>query len=110
MLDTDLEEVPLTNWFDSVSDFPEISSVNSTPNPGVNVISPSGNIHHKQTLGIEDSNATGSASNTDNPVGYVLLEETGSDEGLKILKAPKPYSPSKQATITFFVSPWLGHG
>jgi len=29
-------------------------------------------------------------------------------------KAPNPYSPqskpSKQASITFFVSPWLGHG
>jgi len=62
MSDTDLEEIPLTNWFDSESDFPEISSVNSTPNWGVNMISPSANIHHEQALGIENSNPTGSAS------------------------------------------------
>jgi len=55
MSDADLEEVPLTNWFDSESDFPEISSVNSTPHLGVNVISPSANIHYiDQALGTED--------------------------------------------------------
>jgi len=47
MSDIDLDEVPLTNWFDSESDFPEISSVNFTLNPGVNVIFPSANIHHE---------------------------------------------------------------
>jgi len=30
MSDNDQEEVPLTNWFDSESDFSEISSVNTT--------------------------------------------------------------------------------
>jgi len=54
MSDTDLKEVPLTNWFDSESDLPEISSVNSTPNPGVNLILPSADIPHEQALGLED--------------------------------------------------------
>jgi len=103
MLDTDLEEVPLTNWFDSESDFPEISSVNSTPNPGVNVISPSANINHVQALGIKDSNAKRSASNMGNPV---LLEETGSDEEGNLLKALTHTPPqSKPPSHFFFVSP-----
>jgi len=42
MSDTELEEVPLINWFDSESDFPKISSVNTTPynysTPGVMLI------------------------------------------------------------------------
>jgi len=59
MSDTDLKEGPLTNWFDSKSDFIEISLVNSTPNPGVNVISPFADRPHEQALGIEDSNDTG---------------------------------------------------
>jgi len=32
--------------------------MNATPNPGVNVVSLSANIHHEQALGIEHSNAT----------------------------------------------------
>jgi len=40
MSDSDLEEVLLTNWFDSESEFREISSVNSTTHLGVNVSSP----------------------------------------------------------------------
>jgi len=56
MSDNDLEEVPLANWFDSESDFPEISSVNSTPHLGVIVSSPSAHPHHDQALGTEDSN------------------------------------------------------
>jgi len=43
MSNSDLEEMPLTNWFDSESDFPEISSVNSTLELGVNVSSNRGN-------------------------------------------------------------------
>jgi len=106
MSDTDSEEVPLTNWLDSESHFPEISSVISTINAGVNVISPSANVHHKQTLGIEDSNATGSASNSGNLVGHVLLEETGSDEEGNLLKALTHTPPqSKPLSHFFFVSP-----
>jgi len=51
MSNSDLEEVSLTNWFDSESDFPEISSVNSTLELGVNVSSPSANSIHDQAFG-----------------------------------------------------------
>jgi len=46
MSNSDLEEVPFTNWFDSESDFPEISSVNFTLKLGVKVSPPSANQHH----------------------------------------------------------------
>jgi len=110
MSDTDLEEVPLTNWFNSESDLPEISSVNSTPNPGVNVIFPSANIPHEQALGIEDSNTTGSASSTGNPVGHVLLEEMGSDEEGNLLNAPTHTPPPSKLSSPFrvtVVGPWV---
>jgi len=61
MSDSDLEEVPLTNWFDSKSDLPGISSVDSTLELGVNVRSHSANPIHVWALGIEDSSAMGSA-------------------------------------------------
>jgi len=48
MSDIDLEEVPPTNCFDSESDFPEISSVNTTPHQGVNVSPLSVNTHHEK--------------------------------------------------------------
>jgi len=83
--------------------------VNSAINQGANVISPSANLIHEQALGVEDSNAAGSASNGGNPVGHVLLEETGSNEGVNLFKSPTiPPLPSKQVSITFFVSPCLG--
>jgi len=77
MSDNDLEEMPLTNWFDSKSDFLEIS-VNSTLELGVNVSTPSAIQHHYQAIGTKDSNAAGSASNRGNSIGHVLLEETES--------------------------------
>jgi len=81
----DLEEVPLTNWFDSESDFPEISSVNSTLELGVNVSSPSANPHHEQALGTEDSNAAGSVSNRGNLMGHAPFEETESNKRVNLL-------------------------
>jgi len=114
MSDTDLEEIPLANWLDSESDFPEISSVNSTPNSGVNVISPSADIHLQQALGIEDSNSTGAASNKGNPVGHVLLEETGSDKGVNLLETPIHTPPQSKSPSSlschhpvFRVGPWV---
>jgi len=47
MSDTDSEEIPHTSWLDSESEFPEISSVNSAINQGVNVIYPSANLIHE---------------------------------------------------------------
>jgi len=68
MSNRDLEEVPLTNWFDSESDLPEISSVNSTLELGVNVSSesPSSNNTHVRAPKVEDCSAIGSAPNTGN--------------------------------------------
>jgi len=37
MSDSEFEEMPIGNWFDSESDLPEVSTINSTPNLGVNV-------------------------------------------------------------------------
>jgi len=97
----DSEEIPHTSCLDSESDFLEISSVNSAKNPGVNVISPSATLTHEQALGVEDSNATGSASNRGNPVGHVLLEETGSNEVGKLLKAPNHTPPQSKPPSLF---------
>jgi len=74
MSDSDLKEVPLTNWFKSESNFPEIYSVNSTLELGVNVSSPSANPIHVQALGTKNSSAMGSAPNKGNPVGHFPLE------------------------------------
>jgi len=101
MSDSDLEEVPLTNWFDSESDFPEISSVNSTLELSVNVSSPSANPVHVQALGTKDSSATGSAPNKGNPVGHTPLEE--SCKGVNLLDTPNHTPPPKQVPVTFFV-------
>jgi len=114
MSDPDSEEIPHSSWLDSESDFPEISSVNSELNLGVNVISSSANTIHEhieQALGIEDSNAAGSASNKGNPLSHVLVEETESNKGVNLLKVLTPTPPpSKQASITIFVLPLLGRG
>jgi len=58
------------------------------------VIPPSANLTQEQALGVEDSNATGSASNKGNPVGHVLLEEIWDpiNKVGNLLKAPN-YTP-----------------
>jgi len=63
MSKSDLEEVPLTNWFDSESDCPEISLVNSTLELGVNVSSPSASFTHVRAVEVEDSSAMDLAPN-----------------------------------------------
>jgi len=88
MSDRDQEEVPLTNWFDSESNLPEISSVNSTPELGLNVRSPSANTIHVRAVEVEDSSAMGSAPNKGNPVGHAPLEETGPYKGVNLLDTP----------------------
>jgi len=75
--------------------------VNFVINLGVDVISPSANLTHEQALGVEDSNATGSASNWGNPVGQVLLEETGSNEVGNLLKAPNHTPPQSKPPSPF---------
>jgi len=76
MSNSDQEDVPLANWFDSESDFPEISSVNSTLELGVIVSSPSANAIQVRALEVKDSSALGPAPSKGNLVGHVPLEET----------------------------------
>jgi len=68
---------------------------------GLNVISSFANINHEQALGIEDSNAIGSASNRGNPVGHALLEEMGSDTGGNLLTAPTHTPPQSKPPSPF---------
>jgi len=110
MSDDDLEEVPLTNWFYSESNFPEISSVNSTLELGVNVSSPSANTNHDQALGTEDSSAMGSAPSKGNPVGNAPLEATESYKGVNLLDTqsihPLEVSPHHLFRVTVD-GPWV---
>jgi len=81
MSDHDLKEVPFNNWYDSKSEFPEMLSVNTTPNHGVNVTSPSVDTHHDWAPENEDSSAMDSAPNMGNSAGNVPLEEMGPHKG-----------------------------
>jgi len=65
MSDSALKEAPLATWFDSESNLLDISSVNSTPELGVNA-----NPILVRALRTEDSSAMGSAPNKSNPVGH----------------------------------------
>jgi len=55
MSDDDLEEIPFNKWFDSESDFSDISSVNTTLYMGVNVSSLSANTLQHWAQENEDS-------------------------------------------------------
>jgi len=37
MSDSELDEIQTNRWFDLEAELPEISSINSTPQPGVNM-------------------------------------------------------------------------
>jgi len=78
MSDMDTEGLSNTGWFDSESDLPGISSVDSTLELGVNVSSPSANQPHVSALDFRDSSAMGSAPNKGNLVVHVQLEEAES--------------------------------
>jgi len=101
MSDRDLKELPNTGWFDSESDLPGISSVDSTLEPRIIVSSTSANQIHVRALDFEDSSVMGPASNKGNPVGHVPLEETESCKGENFLDTPidtptESKSPSPQ--------------
>jgi len=109
---TDLEEVPLTNWFDSESDFPEISSVNTTPNQGVKLrvpplLTPTMIGPWKTRIAVQWIQPKLRAIQREVP-----LEEMGPHTRGDLLDTPnhRVYSPSKQVPVTFVVPPWLGHG
>jgi len=81
MSDSDFGELPNTGWFDSESDLPGISSVDSTIEQGVIVSFPSANQIQVRALNFGDSSATGPAPNKGTPVGHVPLEGTESSTG-----------------------------
>jgi len=71
------QEGPLNNeWFDSESDLPGISSVDSITTMGINVSTPSANIHIR-AIETGNSNTTGPAPNTGMSAGYAPPVETG---------------------------------
>jgi len=61
MSDSDHDEPQYPGWFDSVSDLPHNSSVDSTIDLGVNVSSLSANNTHIRALVFGDSNIAGQA-------------------------------------------------
>jgi len=68
------------------------------------------NTYIEQALGIDDSNAIGSASNRGNPVGHLLLEETGSYTGVNLLETPTHTPPQSKSPSPFrvtVVGPWV---
>jgi len=101
MSNSDLEEVFLTNWFDSESDFPEISSVNSRLKLCVIVSPPSAIAINVRAIEFGDSSAMGPAPNKGNPVGHVPLEETESCKGENFLDTSIHTPPQCKPPSTF---------
>jgi len=104
MSDKDQDELPHTGWFDSESDLPGISSVDSTVDLGVNMSSPSANLPHVEAMYFGDSNAMGPAHNKGNLVGNVPLGETKSCKWVNFLDTPIHTPPQSKST-----SPLLCH-
>jgi len=98
MSDSELKETSVVNWFDSESDLPHISSINSTPQPGINIGQFSQN---PMVLGIEDGSMTGLVSNRGNQAGLVLPEETESNAGGEWLGAPILTTPQSKTSSPF---------
>jgi len=98
---SDQEEVPLTNWFDLESEFPEISSVNSTLELCIIVSSSSANAINVRVLEVEDSSAMGPAPNKGNPVGHALSEKTESCKGVNFLDNPNHTPPRSKTPLPF---------
>jgi len=110
MSDNDQEDAPLTNWFDSESDFPEMSSVNTTPHLGVNVSPPSVNNPHDWALENEDNSAMDSAPNKGNSAGKVLLEEAGPNKRGDLLDTPIHTPPQSKSPSPFSCHSTWGMG
>jgi len=112
MSDSDRKELPNRGWFDSESELPGISSVDSTiATLGVNVSSPSAS-HHIGALEIRNSNTTGPAPNAGIPGHYVPLGGTGPDKGESFLDTPHPTSPQSNSpsSILFHCGYAMGRG
>jgi len=112
MSDSDLEELPNNGWFDSESDLPGISSVDSTIEQGVIVSSLSANQIHVRAVDFGDSSATGPVLNKGTPVGHVPLEGTDSSKEENFLDTPiHTPSQSKSPSPVPFHRGWsMGRG
>jgi len=75
--------------------------VNTAPNQGVNVSSPSADTHHDWALENEDSSAMDSAPNKGNPAGNVPLEEEGPNKGDDLLDSPIHTPPQSKSPSHF---------
>jgi len=75
MSDSDSDRPPYTGWFDYEPDCPEISSVDSTIESGVNVCSPSADQTQTRAMECWDHLPTASAPNKCNLVGHAPLKE-----------------------------------
>jgi len=101
MSDSELEDVLVLNWFDSESDLPKISLINSTLHLGVNVGQTSVNKQHIWALRDKDSNAADSTPNTGTLAGNALLEETGPNTRGCLLGTLIPTPPQSKSTSPF---------
>jgi len=89
MSEIDHDELPDHGWFDSESEFPGISSVDSTLAVGVNVsFSSADHIQGVRALDFENSSATGPAPNMGILVGHVPQEGAESSKGENFLDTP----------------------
>jgi len=86
-----------SEWFDSESDLPGILSVDSTTTMGVNVSTPSANIHIR-AIETGNSNTTGPAPNTGMSAGYAPPIGTGPNhKGESFLDTPCPTPPQSKS-------------
>jgi len=110
MSDDDLNRAPFNEWFDSEADFPDISSVNTTPYMGVNVSSLSAYTHYDRAQENEDSSAIDSAPKRVNPADNVPFEEEGPHKEDDLLDSsihtPLKASPCHLFRVTV-VGPWV---
>jgi len=115
MSDNDKEDAPLTNWFDSESDFPKISSVNTTLRLGVNVSPHFVKTHHDWALENEDSSAMDSAPNKGNSAGSLTycwkrLDQIQHYTRGDLLDTPTHTPPQNKSTSPFLCHRTWGMG
>jgi len=112
MSNSDLEELPNNGWFDSESELPGISSVDSTLAMGANVSSPSAGQIQVRAIDFGNSSTAGRAPKRGIPVGNVPLGGTGSSKGKSFLDTPTHTPPqSKSPSPILFHRGWsMGRG
>jgi len=98
MSDSDTEIPPHTGWFNSKSDLPGISSVDSTIELGVNVCSPSADQTHTRAMECWDHLPTASAPNKGNLVDHAPSEEAEFCKGENFLDILNPTTSQSKST------------